>query len=185
MIHCARWRLHSILPHNRHLFTFPSSAPRVFREQKVLPYTREQLYAVVSDVPSYPTFIPHCTSCRVLKSSTHPISNVKEMEAELTVGFLAFTESYVSNVTCIPNESVKAVATSSTPLFTSLTTLWKFKSSLPSQQQSPTVVSLDLEYAFANPLHATVSDKFFGKVSKLMVTAFEERCEKIYGTGQK
>lgn len=29
------------------------------------------------------------------------------MEAELTVGFLAFTESYVSQVTCRPYESVE------------------------------------------------------------------------------
>lgn len=29
------------------------------------------------------------------------------MDAELTVGFLSFQESYVSKVTCSPNESVE------------------------------------------------------------------------------
>lgn len=30
------------------------------------------------------------------------------MDAELTVGFLSFKESYVSKVTCVPHESVEA-----------------------------------------------------------------------------
>ena len=34
-------------------------------------------------------------------------SGAQVLEAELTVGFLAFKESYASTVTCVPNESVK------------------------------------------------------------------------------
>jgi coenzyme Q-binding protein COQ10 len=49
----------------------------------------------------------------------------------------------------------------------------------------PTLVTLDLEFAFANPMHAMVSAAFFGQVSKLMVKAFEERCLEVYGTGQQ
>jgi coenzyme Q-binding protein COQ10 len=44
----------------------------------------------------------------------------------------------------------------------------------------PTLVSLDLSFAFANPVHAAVSGSFFGRVSGLMVKAFEERCSKVY-----
>jgi coenzyme Q-binding protein COQ10 len=47
----------------------------------------------------------------------------------------------------------------------------------------PTLLSLDLSFAFANPVHAVVSRGFFGKVSTLMVKAFEERCSKVYGCG--
>ncbi|KAI0065765.1 hypothetical protein BV25DRAFT_1821444, partial [Artomyces pyxidatus] len=128
------------------------------------------------------------------------------MEAELTVAFLAFKESYVSQVTCRPFESVEAVASSSTPLFTSLSTTWRFQPASPQSPHSstrplhrqlpqptpttqldttsgPTLLTLDLSYAFANPVHAAVSGAFFGQVSKLMVKAFEERCLAIYGPG--
>jgi coenzyme Q-binding protein COQ10 len=47
----------------------------------------------------------------------------------------------------------------------------------------PTLVTLDLEFAFANPMYAMVSATFFGQVSKLMVKAFEERCLEVYGSG--
>ena len=36
-----------------------------------------------------------------------------EVEAELTVGFLSFKESYVSRVTCVPFKSVQVILTGS------------------------------------------------------------------------
>ncbi|KAH9046768.1 dehydrase and lipid transport-domain-containing protein [Lactarius hengduanensis] len=194
--------------------------PQTYHEHKVLPYTRRQLYAVVADVGSYaPSFLPFCTRSRVLRprppSTTTPPtpprpnaqSGALQMEAELTVAFLAFTEHYTSRVTCVPHESVRAVAVSSTPLFKMLETTWRFqpaasaptstsgshglrRNHLPPRPESagandtgPTLLSLDLAFEFANPLHGAVSGAFFGKVSALMVKAFEERCVKVYGPG--
>lgn len=121
------------------------------------------------------------------------------MDAELTVRFLSFSESYTSNVTCEPFESVTAVASSTTPLFKTLTTTWRFQlasATMPGSsakrlerhslddadsEQGPVLVTLDLAFAFSNPVHAAVSATFFGQVSKLMVKAFEERCWEVYG----
>ncbi|KAI9453477.1 cyclase/dehydrase [Lactarius psammicola] len=177
-------------------------------------YTRRQLYAVVADVGSYPSFLPFCTRSRVLRpptpvdhNNTHASapsvqSGALQMEAELTVAFLAFTERYTSRVTCVPHESVRAVAASSTPLFKTLESTWRFQpatstprartdlgqapslmASAGADDTGPTLLSLELAFEFANPLHAAVSGAFFGKVSALMVKAFEERCVKVYGPG--
>ncbi|KAJ7638779.1 dehydrase and lipid transport-domain-containing protein [Roridomyces roridus] len=164
----------------RHIFSLLSGATerQTYREQKTLPYTRQQLYDVVSDVDSYRHFVPHCSSSRVL-SSTDKTKSPVQLEAELTVQFLAFKESYVSRVTCVPLESVQAVASSSTPLFKELTTTWRFQST--NQPDKSTLVSLDLAYAFANPIHAALSSSFFGQVSRMMVEAFEQRCAAVYG----
>jgi coenzyme Q-binding protein COQ10 len=48
-----------------------------------------------------------------------------------------------------------------------------------------TLASLDLSFAFANPVHAAVSNTFFGKVSTMMVEAFEKRCLEVYGPGRE
>ncbi|KAJ3571429.1 hypothetical protein NP233_g3764 [Leucocoprinus birnbaumii] len=189
-----------------------------YHERKILPYSQRQLYDVVSDVASYPRFIPFCTGSRILRSlAPKPgFPGKLTMDAELTVGFLSFEESYVSKVTCVPDESVEAspfptvsstiltsidpqaVASSSTPLFKTLATIWRFQPASPQsphpstiplhlhrEQHGPTLVTLDLVYAFASPIHAGVSATFFGQVSKLMVKAFEERCLSIYGPGQR
>ncbi|KAG6821248.1 hypothetical protein H0H93_002358 [Arthromyces matolae] len=193
--------------HTRTFFSLPNlselapwnsgSEIQKYHERKVLPFGQKELYQLVSDVESYHHFIPFCTGSRIVSRSQSltkihddrvplPIS----MEAELTVGFLTFTESYISRVTCRPYESVEAVASTSTPLFKTLTTTWRFhpaartleQPNLAPIGQKSTLVTLDLEYAFANPLHASVSSAFFGQVSKLMVKAFEDRCMTVYGS---
>ncbi|KAK0468456.1 cyclase/dehydrase, partial [Desarmillaria tabescens] len=143
-------------------------------------YKRSELYAIVSDVSSYPQFIPYCTGSRILHKATRDGSTI--MDAELTVGFMAFQESYVSKVTCTPFSSVEAVASSSTPMFKSLQTIWRFQPT--GEKEHNTLVSLDLAFDFVNPFYASLSSTFFDKVSGGMVAAFEKRCEEVCGRGR-
>ncbi|PAV21392.1 polyketide cyclase dehydrase and lipid transporter [Pyrrhoderma noxium] len=172
-----------------------------YQERKVLPYSQKQLYDLVADVDNYYRFVPYCVESKVLTSKpvtsnvTH--NTIVKKDARLTVGFLAFKESYVSEVICRPYESVKAVAASDTPLFKKLTTTWRFNptNKIPPQpsktgsvstdpyDQGPTLLSIDLEFAFSNPLYAAVSSTFFKQVSSMMVEAFENRCIEVYGRG--
>jgi coenzyme Q-binding protein COQ10 len=98
---------------------------------------------------------------------------------------------------------LQAVASSSTPLFTDLITTWGFlpasshsphqtsqeglTGALPPQpaketnEEAPTLLTFDISFAFASPIHAAISKGFFGRVSSMMVTAFEERCLEVYG----
>ena len=69
-------------------------------------YRRSELYKIIADVESYSNFVPYCTNSRVLDSKVSQ-DGITVMEAELTVGFLAFRESYTSIVTCKPHESVE------------------------------------------------------------------------------
>ncbi|KAG2135871.1 dehydrase and lipid transport-domain-containing protein [Suillus bovinus] len=208
--------------HQRGFFTLPNFSPfsspspesdeqpatQTYHERKIFPYGRIDLYNLVADVGSYPSFVPYCTGSKILEQRVGQ-DGVVTMDAELMVGFLAFKESYVSRVTCRPYESVQAEASSSTPLFKTLQTTWRFqpassisphlssgiplhsdaKNSVPvdshSPDASPTLVTLDIAFAFENPLHSALSARFFGKVSTLMVQAFEERCLAVYGSGTK
>ncbi|KAJ1309209.1 hypothetical protein OPQ81_004878 [Rhizoctonia solani] len=178
-----------------------------FHTRKILPYTQRQLYNLVADVNLYHFFLPFCTNSRVLTPT--PPGGFKsdepyEVEAELEVGFMGMKESYVSLVRCHPWEMVQAVATSSTPLFKHLETTWSFQpasassphptntASPPSStdteagpNKGPTLLSIDLDYQFINPLHAAVSKAAFERVSGMMVQAFERRCLEVYGKGKE
>ncbi|KAH9938047.1 dehydrase and lipid transport-domain-containing protein [Fomitopsis serialis] len=196
-------------------FSQPSGSepePQTYHERKILPYKQSQLYNVVTDVDSYPHFLPFCISARALRRVPASDDKPLTMQAEMTVGFLSFKESYISDVTCLPNRSVEIAASSSTPLFRTLNTVWRFQpassdsphpSSRPplsgpsssaiashnsqdaAEDKGPTLVTLDLAFSFANPVHAAVSAAFFGQVSKMMVKAFEERCLIVYGPGEQ
>jgi len=174
-------------------FSFDSK-PEIYNEQKLFPYRARELYAIVSDVASYPQFIPFCLDSKIdLSAHRKAMQQKTVVDAELTVGFLDIKESYVSVVTAIPFKSVEATASSSTPLFRTLSTTWRFQSHSklptskseddtdPSDPPGPTLVSFNLAYEFASPIHAGVSSVFFGRVSKLMLQTFENRCLQLYG----
>ncbi|ESK97605.1 coenzyme q-binding protein coq10-like protein mitochondrial-like protein [Moniliophthora roreri MCA 2997] len=186
----------------RSFFSAPSFSPfnndvQRYSERKIFPYHEKQLFEIVANVSQYPRFIPFCTECRILSSPNEGRHGVDPytMEVELTAGFMSFTESYVSKVTCIPFKSVEAVATSSTPLFKNLSTIWRFQPVSPNTQHplppsnvrgsNPTLVTFDLVYAFSNPIHAAVSSAFFGQISKQTIAAFEKRCIEVYGRGSR
>ena len=106
----------------------PSPAPQTYNERKILPYVfrlllvwqtinglrlpscrykPSQLYDVVTDVESYPKFLPFCASARVLSRVPASADKPLSMQAEMSVGFLSFKESYVSDVICFPKRSVE------------------------------------------------------------------------------
>ncbi|KAI6047214.1 dehydrase and lipid transport-domain-containing protein [Pisolithus marmoratus] len=182
--------------YRRAFFSLPKVSPnssetQAYHERKILPYRPSDLYQIVADVESYPNFLP------VFNRSERE-DGVILMDAELTIAFLTFRESYVSSVTCKPCESVQAVASSST-LFKTLNSVWRFQPASPNSphpseaplsrtagttsDDGPTLVTLDIEYAFSNPMHAAVSAKVFGQVSQLLVKSFEARCLAVYGPG--
>jgi len=180
---------------------------QTYHERKILPYSQKQLYELITDIDSYHRFVPFCTSSKVLRTSNESTRidasrdgpSLKK-KARLTVGFLAFSESYDSLVTCRPYSSVEAVACSDTPLFNALNTTWRFQPASPSsphpstirtpyhndvRDEGPTLVSIDLQYSFTTSLYASVSAAFFKQVSQMMVSAFEKRCVEVYGPGVK
>src|ERR1700740_3401558 len=65
-------------------------------EQRVLPYTPEQLFALVADVERYPEFLPWCVGARVKERRADLIV------ADLIIGFRVFRERFTSRVALDP-----------------------------------------------------------------------------------
>lgn len=53
-----------------------------------------------------------------------------------------------------------------------------------SPDQGPTLLTVDLAFSFANPLHRIASQAVLPKVADKMVEAFEERCLQVWGKGK-
>jgi len=160
-----------------------SSGVTRYKESKVLPYSQRQMYDVVKDVRSYPTFLPYCLGAVV--SSTQELANRDLlMLATLAVGISPFKVSYESRVTCRPYEFVKAEAadTSSSPFY-QLETTWRFQPTGASatSESHDTLVSIDLSYALKDPIQSRLLGSMFVTLSKDMIDAFERRCNGVYG----
>ena len=74
-------------------------------EQKVLPYTPEQLYALVADIERYPEFLPWCVGARIRERRENIIV------ADLIIGFKLFRERFTSRVTLSPPHRIDVAYT--------------------------------------------------------------------------
>ena len=89
-------------------------------EVRYAAYEPAQIFGLVADVESYPSFLPWCTGCRIYKRE----ENV--LHADLRVGFKMVSESFRSRVTLDPVERIDIVYLDGP--FRYLNSCWKFSS---------------------------------------------------------
>src|SRR5438128_396571 len=93
------------------------------QETRVLPYTADQMYAVVADVAHYPDFLPWCQKLVVKeRKKEHGIEIVL---ADMFIAYPPLREHYVSRVQLDPNKHTIEAAHIEGP-FQKLDTRWRF-----------------------------------------------------------
>ncbi len=142
--------------------------PRHFEEKK-LPFSCDQLYALVADIESYPQFLPWCQGARILERRPDGVT------AELSVGLKALREGFISKVTFEPPKRI--VVTYEKGPLSRLATTWGFE---PIDQANCNVTFF-VDFAIRSPLLGAVMAAFFDKAFRQMVGAFESRAQALYG----
>src|SRR6266446_7703319 len=66
------------------------------KETRIVPYTADEMYAVVAEMERYPEFLPWCASVRVLKRERE--GEIEIATAEMVVAYQGLHECYVSRV---------------------------------------------------------------------------------------
>ncbi|CAI6341746.1 unnamed protein product [Periconia digitata] len=178
-----------------------STTPQTLTATRTLPYPSQPIYSIVSDVQSYSLFLPYCQSSAVTQWSSPDAAYARRWpsEASLVIGFGNLTEHFTSRVFCVPGRIVESIGGAtetdlprvdiahhldgardaekvgakgaSNGLMTHLKSRW----TIEGVGERSTRVRLDLEFAFANPLYATLSAGAAPKVADIMIRAFEER----------
>jgi coenzyme Q-binding protein COQ10 len=138
-------------------------------EQKILPYTPAQLFALVADIERYPEFLPWCLAARIRSREADVIT------ADLIIGYKAFREKFTSIVTLIEYERI-SVKYESGPL-AHLNNEWEFKP----HENSGCELSFFVDFGFKSSMLSMMMDSFFDKAFRKMVAAFEERAKELYG----
>lgn len=109
---------------------FNSTGPEIITETRTLPYSSSDLFAVISDIDSYHTFIPYCTRSQVLSRTAHPspspppsgsptpprsndhLSQPSPVEtpsaATLVISWNQLEESFTSRIRCQPGRAIEA-----------------------------------------------------------------------------
>ena len=135
----------------------------------VLPFNAKQLYDIVIDVEAYPEFLPWCLSSRIVKK--HDDNN---FNAELTVGYKAIDEKYISRIQA--EYEKKIISTAISGPFKSLDSSWYFKNI----DKKKCKVDFMIEYQFKSFFLDKVMGSLFKKATIKMLDAFEQRARNLY-----
>ncbi len=145
-------------------------------ETRLLPYSAEQIYALVADVGSYPEFLPWCAAARVISTTPLPDGEGEVMEADLVISFKVYRERFGSRVTLRPAERRIDVEYLRGP-FKYLKNHWRF------EPQGPESCEVDffVDFEFRSALLQKLIGLVFHEAMLRIVRAFEKRAEALYG----
>jgi coenzyme Q-binding protein COQ10 len=144
-------------------------------EKRRMPYSADQMYALVADVESYSEFLPWCAASRVRSRQQTPAGEV--IEADLVISFKVFRESFGSRVTLMPEQRRIDVEYLEGP-FRYLNNHWSF------EPISDTACEVDffVDFEFRSRTLQAVIGVVFNEAMRRIVRAFEQRAEELYGS---
>ena len=139
------------------------------QEKRRLPYTPDQMFAVVADVAVYPEFLPWCKASRVYNQSP------EGFEADLVIGFRMYSEHFTSKVT-LERPSAIHVDYIRGPM-KYLHNDWQFDD----DGAGGCRVDFCVDFEFKSRLLEKMIGRLFEEAVHHMVLAFETRAKEIYG----
>ena len=146
----------------------------IFSEKRIVGYSMNKMYKVVSDVEKYQKFVPYC------RKSVVTLSHEDRLSANLVVGFQPlFNLSYTSHVTLVKPFLVTAVC-KDVKIFDHLRTVWKFS---PTKSNDPDACLIDfaVSFSFKSSSHSIIAKLFLDSIVRENVKAFIDRAEAKYG----
>jgi len=141
------------------------------QETRHLPYSAQQMFDLVADVPSYREFLPWVMAVRVnLDSET-------QMVADLVVGFRALREKFTSRVLKQRPSHIE-VDYLDGPL-KHLHNEWSFRD----DGSGGCHVDFCVDFAFKSGLFNQIAGQMFDHALRRMIGAFEARAAVLYAPG--
>lgn len=146
-------------------------------EKRVVPFTAEQMYALIADVGSYPEFLPWCAAARVHETRPLPDGSGEVMDADLVVSFKVYRERFGSRVTLRPEARTIDVEYLQGP-FRYLQNHWRFEPHAGGGCE----VDFFVDFEFRSAILQRLIGLVFHEAMQRIVRAFEKRAATLYGS---
>lgn len=128
------------------------------------------MFDLVADIRRYPEFLPWVVAVRVRESSD------TAMVADMSVGFKSLRETFTSRVKLVSPSHVDVDYVSG-PL-KHLRNDWRFHPTA----DGGTRLDFDVDFEFKSKIFERLAGAFFHEAFKRMVSSFEARALKLYGS---
>ena len=143
---------------------------REVKRSALVPYTAEQMFALVEDIERYPQFLPWVAAAQVLERSAGEVVGRLEMHRG------GMREIITTRNVLTPPREIRLALVSGP--FKTLTGQWTFE---PIGTDRGTRVSLTMRFEFANAMLNLLLSRSFEKSCSELVDAFVVRARAVYG----
>ena len=142
-------------------------------------YSAAEMFALVTDVASYPEFLPWCDRAQILSDGPDGVL------AEIGIAISGIRQSFVTRNRNLPTSRVELALVKGP--FSQLTGAWTFAPLAEAAQieADPLAaracrVELSLSYNFDNATLSKLVGPVFDKIAGSLVDAFVKRAEQVY-----
>lgn len=135
----------------------------------LVPYSADQMYALVEDVEAYPDFLPWCTG------STLHSKDTEFVEASLEMQRGAIRKTFRTRNSLQPGVAM-GIALVGGP-FRHLSGGWRFEQ----LGNDGSKVSLELEFEFESRLTDSIFGRYFEDTCNSLIDSFTQRANVIFG----
>jgi ribosome-associated toxin RatA of RatAB toxin-antitoxin module len=141
------------------------------KRSALVPYTAEQMFALVEDIERYPQFLPWVSAAQLLERSPSQVIGRLEMHRA------GMREIVTTRNVLTPHREITLGLVAGP--FKTLEGRWSFE---PIGEDRGTRVSLSIRFEFANPMLNLLLSRSFEKSCNDLVDAFVARARSVYGT---
>ena len=141
--------------------------PQISRSALV-PFSAEQMYKLVNDVVSYPSFLPGCVGSRIISQ------NSDEMTASVEVSKAGISKTFITKNALEDNKRIQMQLVEGP--FRTLSGGWQF---IPLSADA-CKIKFHLDFEFTNKLIELTFGKIFKELANNMVQAFTSRAKVVY-----
>ena len=144
-----------------------------FTTTRRVPFTPQQMFALVADVERYPEFVPLCEGLRI--QSRQDTTQGETLIADMDVGYKSIRETFTSRVTLEPDRPFVKVEAVAGP-FRHLENQWSFDTA-PDGCDVRFYISYEIRSLMLQLLAGAVFERAFRRFAE----AFEKRARHVYG----
>ena len=145
------------------------------KKSVLLWYSPHEMYALVTAVQDYPSFLPWCERAELLEPHEGGVT------ARLHLSYLGVRQSFTTRNAQVPDESV--VLSLVDGPFSVLAGTWRFVP-VPAgagPQAKACKIEFDLRYSFANGALEALVSPVFDRIANTFVDSFVKRAEQVHG----
>lgn len=136
----------------------------------LVPYSAQEMSALVTDIESYPSFLPWCEGAHILSRTA------KETIARLDIAYRGIHKSFTTRNQRRQDEAIEMSLVKGP--FSQLHGTWGFQE----LEGAASKISLYLEFAFSNKMFDVAFKPAFTDVANGLVDSFTKRAIDLYGS---